>query len=142
MRDGLERIGFKQVGERMIRGGVVDPQPREIAERALFHQHHLHQETRHENETLALRKIKEIRDDFALRGRCEVFRTNLKSMASANRLHKVSTCVASSLGSYEYFETCSPSEAFLLRKIWSISLNSSARKPIQHLQRTACINTI
>ena len=26
MRDGLERIGFKQVGERMIRGGVVDPQ--------------------------------------------------------------------------------------------------------------------
>ena len=25
MRDGLERIGFKQVGERMIRGGVVDP---------------------------------------------------------------------------------------------------------------------
>ena len=31
MRSGLERIGFKQVGERMIRGGVVDPQPREIA---------------------------------------------------------------------------------------------------------------
>ena len=25
----------------MIRGGVVDPQPREIAERALFYRHHL-----------------------------------------------------------------------------------------------------
>ena len=105
MRDGLERIGFKQVGERMIRGGVVDPQPREIAERALFHQHHLHQETRHENETLALRKIKEIRDDFALRGRCEVFRTNLKSMASANRLHKgVNMRGHQVWAPYEYFE--------------------------------------
>ncbi|RJU94747.1 MAG: hypothetical protein DWC00_06230, partial [Candidatus Poseidoniales archaeon] len=106
MRSGLERIGFKQVGERMIRGGVVDPQPREIAERALFHQHHLHQETRHENETLALKTIKEIRDDFALRGRCEVFRTNLKSMASANRLHKgVNMRGHQVWAPYEHFET-------------------------------------
>ncbi len=106
MRSGLERIGFKQVGERMIRGGVVDPQPREIAERALFHKHHLHQETRHENETLALKTIKEIRDDFALRGRCEVFRTNLKSMASANRLHKgVNMRGHQVWAPYEHFET-------------------------------------
>jgi hypothetical protein len=106
MRSGLERIGFKQVGERMIRGGVVDPQPREIAERALFHQHHLHQETRHENETLALKTITEIRDDFALRGRCEVFRTNLKSMASANRLHKgVNMRGHQVWAPYEHFET-------------------------------------
>jgi hypothetical protein len=72
----------------MIRGGVVDPQPREIAERALFHRHNLHQKTRMENEVMALREVTEIRDDFALRGRCELYRVDLKSMASANRLHQ------------------------------------------------------
>ena len=45
-REALEGIGFKVTGERMIRGAIVDPQPREIAERALFHKHHLHQSTR------------------------------------------------------------------------------------------------
>ena len=84
----LESIGFKLTGERMIRGGIVDPQPREIAERALFHRHHLHQNTRLENEILAMKKTPEVRDDFALRGRCEVYRADLKSMASANRLHQ------------------------------------------------------
>ena len=44
-RKYLEDIGFKLTGERMIRGGIVDPQPREIAERALFHRHFLHQNT-------------------------------------------------------------------------------------------------
>jgi ATP-dependent Lhr-like helicase len=86
--DALKRIGFKTAGERMIRGGIVDPQPREIAERALFHRHHLHQETRLENEIRALDKIDEIRDDFALRGRTELFRVGLKNMASAHRLHQ------------------------------------------------------
>jgi len=87
-RKCLEGIGFKLTGERMIRGGIVDPQPREIAERALFHRHHLHQSTRLENEILAMKKTPEVRDDFALRGRCDVYRANLKSMASANRLHQ------------------------------------------------------
>lgn len=87
-REALERIGFKITGERMIRGAIVDPQPREIAERALFHIHNLHQNTRHENELQALKATTEIRDDFALRGRCELYRVDLKSMASANRLHQ------------------------------------------------------
>ena len=58
----------------MIRGGIVDPQPREIAERALFHRHHLHQNSRLENEIQALESVQEIRDDFGLRGRAEVYR--------------------------------------------------------------------
>lgn len=80
-------IGFKMAGERMIRGGVIDPKPRELAERALFHKHHLHQDTRLENETQAVKYVAEIRDDFALRGRCELYRVNIKSMATANQLH-------------------------------------------------------
>jgi len=84
----LNDIGFKITGERMIRGAIVDPQPREIAERALFHKHNLHQSTRLEHEMAALKKIEEIRDDFGLRGRCEVYRVDLKSMANANRLHQ------------------------------------------------------
>ena len=84
----LSDIGFKITGERMIRGAIVDPQPREIAERALFHKHNLHQSTRLEHEMAALKKIEEIRDDFGLRGRCEVYRVDLKSMANANRLHQ------------------------------------------------------
>lgn len=71
----------------MIRGGVVDPQPRTLVDRALFLHHHLHQQTRLENETLALETMTEVRDDFALRGRCELFRVDLKSMASAHQLH-------------------------------------------------------
>ncbi|MDC0056271.1 DEAD/DEAH box helicase [Deltaproteobacteria bacterium] len=83
----LEGIGFKKAGERLIRGGIIDPQPRELAERALFHQHYLHQHSRLENETMALKHMTETRDDFALRGRCELYRVNLKSMATANQLH-------------------------------------------------------
>ena len=83
----LEDIGFRHAGDRMIRGGVVDPQPRTLVDRALFLHHHLHQQTRLENETLALETMTEVRDDFALRGRCELFRVDLKSMASAHQLH-------------------------------------------------------
>ena len=73
--------------QRYIRGGVVDPRPRSLAIRALFHHHRLHQETRSENETLAIEHIPEIRDDFALRGRCETYRVDLKSMAASQQLH-------------------------------------------------------
>jgi len=101
----LVRIGFKQTGERMIRGAVVDPQPREIAERALFHKHHLHQHTRHENEVLAMKAVTEIRDDFALRGRSELYRVDLKSMASANRLHQGTNLRGHQVwASYEHFQ--------------------------------------
>lgn len=104
-RASLEGIGFKQTGERMIRGAVVDPQPREIAERALFHKHHLHQTTRHENEILAMKGVTEIRDDFALRGRCELYRVDLKSMASANRLHQGTNLRGHQVwASYEHFQ--------------------------------------
>ncbi|HJL59393.1 MAG TPA: hypothetical protein QF621_03480, partial [Candidatus Thalassarchaeaceae archaeon] len=49
-------LGFRSMGDnlRYIRGGVVDPRPRSLTLRALFHHHHLHQDTRLENETLAL----------------------------------------------------------------------------------------
>ena len=57
--NALESIGFKLAGERMIRGGVVDPQPREIAERALFFHHHLHQKTRLEHESAAVKHVAE-----------------------------------------------------------------------------------
>ncbi|DAC49777.1 MAG TPA: hypothetical protein HA340_04775, partial [Candidatus Thalassarchaeaceae archaeon] len=40
------------------------------------------------NETLAVKYVNEVRDDFALRGRCESYRVDLKSMASANQLHQ------------------------------------------------------
>ena len=104
-RSALESIGFKATGERMIRGAIVDPQPREIAERALFHKHHLHQATRHENEIQALKKVTEIRDDFALRGRCELYRVNLKSMASAHRLHQGINLRGHQVwASYEHFQ--------------------------------------
>ena len=83
-------LGFRSMGDnlRYIRGGVVDPRPRSLTLRALFHHHHLHQDTRLENETLALEHISEIRDDFALRGRCEMFRVDLKSMAASQQLHQ------------------------------------------------------
>ena len=104
-REALEAIGFRITGERMIRGAVVDPQPREIAERALFHQHNLHQHTRLENEILALKKVDEVRDDFALRGRCEVYRVDLKSMASAHRLHQGINLRGHQVwASYEHFQ--------------------------------------
>lgn len=104
-KGSLERIGFRQTGERMIRGAVVDPQPREIAERALFHKHHLHQSTRHENEILAMKGVTEIRDDFALRGRSELYRVDLKSMASANRLHQGTNLRGHQVwASYEHFQ--------------------------------------
>lgn len=85
--NAFSEIGFKIAGSRLIRGGVVDPQPRELAERALFYKHNLHQDTRLENETVAVRQIDEVRDDFALRGRCELYRVDLKSMAAASQLH-------------------------------------------------------
>ena len=104
-RQAFERIGFKMTGERMIRGGVVDPQPREIAERALFHRHNLHQKTRMENEVMALKEVTEIRDDFALRGRCELYRVDLKSMASANRMHQGINLRGHQVwASYEHFQ--------------------------------------
>jgi len=85
----VEKLGFKTMGDglRFIRGGVVDPRPRSLAIRALFHHHRLHQDTRAENETLALNHIPEVRDDFALRGRCETSRVDLKSMAASQQLH-------------------------------------------------------
>jgi hypothetical protein len=86
----VEKLGFRSMGDelRYIRGGVVDPRPRSLTLRALFHHHHLHQDTRLENETLALEHIPELRDDFALRGRCEMFRVDLKSMAASQQLHQ------------------------------------------------------
>ena len=105
-RDALSSIGFKLAGERMIRGGIVETQPRNLADRALFHKHHLHQTSRLENEFLALKRIREVRDDFALRGRAELYRVDLKSMASANRLHQgVNLRGHQSWASYEHFQT-------------------------------------
>jgi len=85
----VERLGFRSMGDnlRYIRGGVVDPRPRKIALRAMFHHHGLHQDSRSENETLAIAHVPEVRDDFALRGRCEMYRVNLKSMAASQQLH-------------------------------------------------------
>ena len=105
-RIALENIGFKLAGERMIRGGIVDPQPREIAERALFHRHHLHQASRLENEIDALGSVQEIRDDFGLRGRSEVYRVSLKNMASAHRLHQGINLRGHQVwASYDHFST-------------------------------------
>ena len=86
----LADLGFESMGdgERYIRGGVVDPMPRKKINRILFHHHSLHQKTRFENETMALEHLEELRDDFALRGRCEMFRVDLKSMAAAHQLHQ------------------------------------------------------
>ena len=83
----FERIGFSVSGNRMIRGGVISPMSRESVERTLFYKHNLHQDSRMPNETSALERISEIRDDFALRGRCEMYRVDLKSMAASQRLH-------------------------------------------------------
>ena len=105
-RIALEGIGFKLAGERMIRGGVVDPQPREIAERALFHRHHLHQNSRLENEIDALGSVREVRDDFGLRGRAEVYRVSLKNMASAHQLHQGINLRGHQVwASYDHFST-------------------------------------
>jgi hypothetical protein len=105
-RNALESIGFKLAGERMIRGGVVDPQPREIAERALFHRHNLHQNSRHENEIDALGSVQEVRDDFGLRGRSEVYRVSLKNMASAHQLHQGINLRGHQVwASYDHFST-------------------------------------
>ena len=71
----------------------------------MFHKHHLHQSTRLEHENLALKKVDEIRDDFALRGRCELYRVDLKSMASANRLHQGINLRGHQVwASYEHFQ--------------------------------------
>ena len=86
----LSELGFTSMGdgERYIRGGVVAPRSRNQINRMLFHHHSLHQNSRWENETLALENIIELRDDFALRGRCEMFRVNLSSMVAAHQLHQ------------------------------------------------------
>lgn len=86
----LADLGFSSMGdgERYLRGGVVQPRPRSDAYRALFHHQNMHQKTRWENETIALENITELRDDFALRGRCEMYRVDLQSMASAHQLHQ------------------------------------------------------
>ncbi|MBO57996.1 MAG: hypothetical protein CMA77_03255 [Euryarchaeota archaeon] len=89
-KDAFARIGFKGIGDgrRLIRGGVMDPRPVKDSIRVLFNNHHMHQHSRSENETIAVKMVNEIRDDFALRGRCESYRVDLKSMASANQLHQ------------------------------------------------------
>lgn len=88
--DAFTRIGFEPIGDgrRMIRGGVMDPRPIKESVRVLFYNHKMHQDSRSENETIAVKHLFEIRDDFALRGRSEAYRVNLSSMASANQLHQ------------------------------------------------------
>ena len=66
-RKYLENIGFKLTGEKCI-VEVLSIHSRVKLPRALFHRHFLHQNTRLENEVIAMRKIPEVRDDFALRG--------------------------------------------------------------------------
>jgi hypothetical protein len=85
----VERLGFRSMGDnlRYIRGGVVDPRPRSLAMRSLFYEHRLHQHSRSENETIAIQFVPEVRDNFALRGRCEMYRVDLKSMAASQQLH-------------------------------------------------------
>ncbi|MBC8437674.1 MAG: hypothetical protein H8D82_00215, partial [Euryarchaeota archaeon] len=58
----FERIGFQCIGDgqRMIRGGVMDPRPAKEATRVLFYNHHMHQQTRSENETVAVRLLNEV----------------------------------------------------------------------------------
>jgi len=86
----LSDLGFVSMGdgERYIRGGVVEPRTRKQVNRMLFFHHFLHQNSRWENETMALDHTIELRDDFALRGRCEMFRVNLSSMVAAHQLHQ------------------------------------------------------
>ncbi|MEC7706568.1 MAG: hypothetical protein VX723_01255, partial [Candidatus Thermoplasmatota archaeon] len=86
----LSELGFSSMGdgERYIRGGVVEPRSRREVYRMLFNQHSMHQDSRFENETIALGHMSEVRDDFALRGRCEMFRVDLHSMAAAHQLHQ------------------------------------------------------
>jgi hypothetical protein len=86
----LVELGFSTMGdgERYIRGGVVEPRSRNEVNRLLFHHHKMHQDSRLENETMALEHMRELRDDFALRGRCEMFRVDLHSMAAAHQLHQ------------------------------------------------------
>ena len=86
----LSDLGFVSMGdgERYIRGGVVEPRTRKSINRLLFHTHNIHQVSRWENETYALKEIDELRDDFALRGRCEMFRVDLQSMAATEQLHQ------------------------------------------------------
>ena len=86
----LSDLGFVSMGdgERYIRGGVVEPRTRKQVNRMLFFHHCLHQNSRWENETMALDNTVELRDDFSLRGRCEMFRVNLSSMVAAHQLHQ------------------------------------------------------
>ena len=86
----LSELGFSSMGddERYIRGGIVEPRPRNEINRRLFYRHNVHQNSRWENETFALKEVDELRDDFALRGRCEMFRVDLQSMAATEQLHQ------------------------------------------------------
>ena len=86
----LADLGFSSMGdgERYIRGGVVEPRSRKEINRLLFYHHSIHQNSRWENETMALENSIELRDDFSLRGRCEMFRVNLDSMVAAHQLHQ------------------------------------------------------
>jgi DNA-binding HxlR family transcriptional regulator len=86
----LSALGFSSMGdgERYIRGGVVEPRSRQEINRLLFFHHSIHQNSRWENETIALENSIELRDDFSLRGRCEMFRVNLDSMVAAHQLHQ------------------------------------------------------
>jgi hypothetical protein len=86
----LSELGFTSMGDevRYIRGGVVEPRSRQEINRMLFYHHSIHQNSRWENETIALENATELRDDFSLRGRCEMFRVNLDSMVAAHQLHQ------------------------------------------------------
>jgi len=86
----VDGLGFSPMGDgkRWIRGGVVEPQPRNIVLRGLLHSNHVHQNNRLENETQAIEVMAETRDDFALRGRCEVLRVDLDSLGAAHQLHQ------------------------------------------------------
>ena len=95
----LEGIGFKVTGERMIRGAVVDPQPREIAERALFHNTTFTNPLAMKTKSWRSKSLMKSETTLRLRGRSELYRVDLKSMASAHRLHQgINLARASSVG--------------------------------------------
>jgi len=99
------KIGFTRSGERLIRGGIIQPRAMAEANRVLFEQHNLHQSSRFEHESLAIKSSNGVRDDFALRGRCHMYRMDLKAMSSANRLHQgVNLHGHQVRANYDYFQ--------------------------------------
>ena len=58
------------------------------------------------NEIDALESVQEVRDDFGLRGRAELYRVGLKNMASAHRLHQGINLRGHQVwASYDHFST-------------------------------------